>query len=171
MRPDPPFAGLPEIRRLSVADWLLYRDVRLRSLAADPAAFEATLEGERGFGPERWQERLRRSDAATWVALDPHGRAIGTIVAATYEAREYILGMWVEPGHRGHGLAGRLLDVAIAWIQEHAPEAPIYLDVNPRQEAAVRLYRSRRFAATGRSKPLSHTPGEQAVEMIRAAEV
>jgi ribosomal protein S18 acetylase RimI-like enzyme len=64
-------------------------------------------------------------------------------------------------------MAARLLDTAIAWVGEVAPRAPIRLDVTPKQEAAVRLYRSRGFEITGRSKLWEPTAGERADAMVR----
>lgn len=166
-------AAATEIRTRQVepADWTFFRDVRLRALATEPWAFGSTLARERGFSEDQWKERIIRNSAtspsATWAAIDSADRFVGIVTAARVDGTFRIFAMWVAPEKRGQGIAGRLLDEALSWIEGAAPRSSVALEVNPRAAAAVRLYESRGFCPTGKSAPLGHTPRERVQEMIR----
>jgi ribosomal protein S18 acetylase RimI-like enzyme len=159
------------VRRVTPEDWEAYRELRLRALESDPLAFGSTLQREQGFTEERWKERLAgvppSLPSVTWAAVDTSGRFIGMVAAARVGSAFHIFAMWVAPEVRGRGIGGRLLDAALSWIDREAPGGHVKLEVNSRQVAAVRLYRSRRFQATGTSSALEHAPGERTIEMIR----
>ena len=171
MRPVDSAERRVTIRRIGPTDWAAFRVLRLRALATDPWAFGSTLPREQGFTEKEWRERISRdapsSLSATWVAADPEERYVGMVASARIEGTFHIFAMWVEPERRGEGIAGRLLDASLAWVSGIAPGSEVQLQVNPRAAAAVRLYSSRGFRATGRSEPLHHTPGEKVEEMIR----
>jgi ribosomal protein S18 acetylase RimI-like enzyme len=162
------------IVRLGPEDWVAYRELRLRALREDPAAFGSTFAEERAFPPERWRERLAGrgpfSPAVTWAARAPDGNLLGLLVAAKLTGRFQLFAMWVAPEARRRSVAGRLLDTALAWVEEQAPGSPVYLEVNPLQSAAVRLYLSRGFQATGTRRPLEHTPEQRVEELVRSAD-
>ena len=157
-----------QIRKVHEVEWAEYRDLRLRALREDPLAFGSTLERERQFPEPLWRQRLANPDSSSWVAVASGDHFVGMAVAAKVEGEYHIFGMWVAPDHRGKGAGGRLLDAAIAWIRESSPNASILLEVNPRQEAAVQLYRSRGFGFTGRTTSLDHSPCEKCHEMVRS---
>jgi ribosomal protein S18 acetylase RimI-like enzyme len=52
------------------------------------------------------------------------------------------------------------------WARERGAER-LYLGVNAKNEAAIRLYRRCGFRPTGRQDPLEHTPTETVLEMVR----
>lgn len=156
-------------RRIRAEEWRAYRTLRLRSLSTDPLAFGSTRAREGSLPDPHWQERVRAGarsrEASLWVAVGGDGTLRGT--ASLVRLRGWhLFGMWLDPRWRGRGAGGRLLDRALAWLARHDPGAPVRLDVNPRQEAAVALYRSRGFRRTGRSEPLEHTPSEPLIEML-----
>jgi ribosomal protein S18 acetylase RimI-like enzyme len=164
-------AAKVRVRRAETADWASYRDIRLKALESEPWAFGSTLLREREYSETRWRERVARDSAdsptATWAAVDEGDRFVGIVVAARVEGTFHIFAMWVAPERRGQGIAGDLLDAALAWIERMAPGSPVVLEVNPRAVAAVRLYMSRGFRATGKFTTLDHTPSERVQEMIR----
>jgi ribosomal protein S18 acetylase RimI-like enzyme len=75
--------------------------------------------------------------------------------------------MWVDPAARGAGVGGKVLDALIGWLEARHPAAAISLLVNPTLAAAVRLYESRGFVATGACKAIDHTPGARCDLMVR----
>jgi RimJ/RimL family protein N-acetyltransferase len=157
------------VRRIRAEEWKAHRALRLKALANDRIAFGSSSERESEYSEAEWRERTekgaRSTSSSLWVAEAPNRGLVGMAVGALVEGRLWIFGMWIEPGWRGRGTGGALLDSAIAWLHQQRPAQPIFLDVNPRQTVAVRLYESRGFRATGRSKELDHSPGEIAVEM------
>ena len=60
-----------------------------------------------------------------------------------------------------------MLDAVITWVETRHPAMPIALSVNPAFEAAVRLYASRGFEATGSCEPIEHAPSLSCALMIR----
>jgi len=165
--------GLSEeivIRRAEPSDWEALRTLRLRALEADPFAFGSTLMEELGFDEARWRDRATRgAESATtsqWVAQDPLGRLVGSVVIAQVEGKVHVFGMWVEPRSRGRGVGARLLDTGLRWAESVFPGQALRLDVNPRQAAAVHLYESRGFRRSAADRPLGHTPGETRYEMV-----
>ncbi|MGB6499959.1 MAG: GNAT family N-acetyltransferase [Thermoplasmata archaeon] len=171
MSADLPAAGV-RIRRVDRSEWESYREIRLRALAHDPWAFGSTVAREREFTSEQWMERIARdppdSSAACWAAVEPSGQFVGIVGSGRFEGAFHIFAMWVAPEWRRQRIAGLLLDAALVWVQAAAPGNAVYLDVNRRANAAVSLYESRRFRATGKVAPLGHIPGEQIQEMTRA---
>lgn len=162
------------IRRVTPAEWPAVRELRLRALKCDPAAFGSTLAREEAFTDDLWQERTTRTatseTSSQWVAVDPSERLVGTAVVAEAEGRVNVFSMWVEPGLRNQGVGGRLLDAGLAWAGKRFAGREIHLEVNPRQVSAVRLYASRGFRFVGQPRPLDHTPGEHVQRMIRTAQ-
>jgi len=157
------------VRRIRAEEWEAYRTLRLKALANDRIAFGSSSEHESQYTGAQWREMAEKGARSTSsyisVAEVPNHGLVGMSVGALVEGRAWIFGMWTEPGWRGQGIGGALIDSAIAWLHQQRPAEPILLDVNPRQTAAVRLYESRGFRVTGRSKELDHSPGEMALEM------
>jgi len=162
------------IRRVRATDGAAFRELRLRSLAADPAAFGSTLAREATYEDSGWLDRVRSAATSTadaiWVAELERGPWVGMIGAFTKEGHVHVYGMWVAPEQRGSGIGGRLLDTLLTWAAVVQPSRDVFLSVNPTQEAAAALYRSRGFRATGAVEPLPHTPGAVVHEMRRVEE-
>jgi ribosomal protein S18 acetylase RimI-like enzyme len=165
---EPPDGGIV-VRRIRAEEWEAHRALRLKALAKDRIAFGSSSERESQYSEAEWRKKTENGAKSTssclLVAEAPHHGLVGMAAGALVDGLPWIFGMWVEPGWRGRGTGGALLDSAIAWLRQQRPAQPILLDVNPRQTAAVRLYESRGFRATGKSKKLDHSPGEIAVEM------
>lgn len=162
------------MRRILREEWATLRGLRLEALRSDPLAFGGTLEQEAAFPEERWRSRAEigaeSPGQATLVAVLPgEDRWLGMAIVVEEPHGRSLYGMWVRPDARQHGVGGLLLDRAIAWSGGGRPESEVRLEVNPQQTAAVRLYRSRGFEFTDRSRPLEHTAGAVVREMVRPA--
>lgn len=161
------------VRRARTEEWDALRSLRLRALRTDPLAFGSTLEREETFPEELWRSRALRgaeaSDQATFVAVTPEGNLVGTAVVTGSDRGCAVYGMWVDASRRGEGVGGLLLDAALGWAAAGPWPPVVRLEVNLRQTEAVRLYRSRGFELSGRSRPLEHTPSEVLHEMVRPA--
>lgn len=163
---------IARIRRVVPGDWKELRELRLRSLRTDPLAFGSTLAREERLAEVAWRERADRAARSErtvqWVVARPDGTLLGTVTLAETAGGPTVFAMWVEPDSRRQGLGARLLDTVLARAAQRFPGRPVRLEVNPRQAAAVDLYRSREFAFTGSRRPIEHTEGEEVHEMLRA---
>ena len=170
MSRTPPVWPSVTIRRVHKDDWPVLRELRLKALRSDPLAFGSVFEVKLEYPDSRWQELAVQGEGAgdfsTWLAQEAGGRLVGMIVGDYAEASGHLLGLWVDLAVRRRGVAGQLIDRAIAWIHAAHPEAPIQLEVNPRQADAVHLYRARGFRATGKVRGLGYSQGEVLQEMV-----
>lgn len=161
------------IRRSRSSEWRALRELRLRSLESDPLAFGSTHAEETAYDETRWRNRAtdgaESETTSQWVAEEGSGRLIGSVVVAEVEGKVYVFAMWVDPRYRAQGIGARLLDTSLAWASSAFSGRSIFLDVNPRQAAAVRLYESRGFRRSAADRPLGHSPGENRFEMKRPA--
>lgn len=108
------------IRTLGAEEWPIWRELRLRALADDPAAFRATIE-EESTQPDQWWSELIGTTAehprgGLWVAWfegDPVGMLLGRIDETHTVLR--IGAMWVAPAARRLGVGSDLIRAAIEW--------------------------------------------------------
>ncbi len=140
---------MDEIRRLHEAEWPLWRELRLRSLAESPDAFGSTLTREQQFSEGDWRERLQGVAVVGFVA----GRAAS--LGGGYRVRPgwlQVVAMWTDPEHRGAGLAGRMLDLIVE--AAYAENRRVVLDVERGNASARAVYERYGFVRTGHSSPL-----------------
>ena len=152
------------IRALVDDDWEKYRDIRLRSLKQDPESFGSTYEREANFTAEQWIERLdlkARNSAALPLVAEQDSHAIGLVCGIVHEAGDdaaVIYQMWVAKEYRGQGIGRLLIEEIIRWASE-LNISTLKLGVITANTAAVRLYESIGFVATGELELLK--PGSQ----------
>ncbi len=89
-----------DITLASTWDWELVRDVRLRSLREEPAAYCSTYAREEAFTEGDWEERL--ATAHTWLTLGPADAVLGLVTAVWHRDEDMgLTGMYVVPEARG----------------------------------------------------------------------
>jgi GNAT superfamily N-acetyltransferase len=161
-----------EIRRTTEDDWERLRDVRLRALEEAPYAFGSTLERERGRTEAEWREWAehgRWGRGVTFVA-DEGDRFVG-LASGFPEDDEpdavHLVAMWVDPSFRRSGIGRALIDAVVGWARDTGARA-VHLWVADGNDAAMALYRSYGFEASGTRQPLPSNPalGE---ELLRLA--
>jgi ribosomal protein S18 acetylase RimI-like enzyme len=129
-----------DIRLLSDADWLAYRDIRLAALRDEPEAFGSSPEHEESLGDTWFQQTLRGNHV---FAAFRDGAICGLAawrrnpVAKTAHVGS-IWGMYVAPAERGRGTGRALLEVLVA----HAAQSveAVKLSVTATNAAARALY-------------------------------
>lgn len=138
--------GAPVVRRLTADDWPVYRDVRLRALAADPRAFGSDLAREQAFDEPAW--RLR---AATATVAYCNEVAVGVIGWHWTDepVRADLVAMWVDPAARGSGVGDALVRDVVDQVVT-ARGAALELGVVATNAPALALYRRAGFVETGR---------------------
>src|SRR5690625_395583 len=90
---------MAEIIRAHDDDWSLVREIRLRSLSSDPAAFGQSWDKESTYEDKVWQKRVR--EAAWFLAMEDTQPV--AVVAARREAdspenERELQAMWSPPG-------------------------------------------------------------------------
>lgn len=156
------------VRRLRADEWRALRELRLRALAADPAAFGSTLERELAFTDATWQERSASAERPTWVA-ERDGALVGLVSALPREeaADEVeLVSMWVAPEARGSGAAPALIHALVAWARERGATR-VSLWVNAANARAERAYARSGFARAGEPVRGTHDPSRWFVRMER----
>ena len=151
------------------SEWESLRDLRLGALADTPEAFGATLAEASARTDEEWQERYApRSAQVTFVEEDETGRLVG-MASGFHESSEqvvYLVGMFVLPESRGHGLGRRLVEAVESWARELGA-GRVELEVNPSVPVAARLYERCGYRPSGKTRPLPSHPGLSAVELVK----
>lgn len=154
------------VRRIRLHEWEKVRELRIRA-TDDPdasVAFLTTAAEERARDDAFWRERAaggaRGENAAQFVAIagDVWVGTVTVLLRAAGERnhlgmrlaedRADIVGVYLDPDHRGRGILGDLLTAAEQWAAERGHIA-LTLDVHRDNERAQKAYRSVGFAATG----------------------
>ncbi|WP_345411694.1 enoyl-CoA hydratase [Actinomycetospora chlora] len=153
------------VRRLRPGEWRRARALRLRALADAPGAFASTPAREQELDEDAWRARL----AGAWFVAERDGRAVGLacgIPEPDDPAGRHLVGMWVEPAERGHGVADDLVDAVLGWARDDGAVriALWVVDGNPR---ARRCYERRGFTPTGERQPLPSDPSVTESRMTR----
>jgi ribosomal protein S18 acetylase RimI-like enzyme len=139
-----------EIKKLPLDRWKDYRNLRLESLRSDPLAFGSSYVEEKDLAEDEWR---RRTNNVIFALLNdkPVGM-IGYIAKNKIKTRHIatIFGTYVERECRGKGIGDKLMESVMKTIQENVNISKIQLTVNPKQEAAVKLYEKHGFKLVGR---------------------
>jgi ribosomal protein S18 acetylase RimI-like enzyme len=153
-----PAKGVITITRFTPQQWLVYRALRLGSLAEAPDAFGAQLAEQQDWPEALWKMRLEAGifsdDALPLLAQcdgGPAGLIWGKVEGAGPDVHVYQV--WVAPAYRGRSVGKALLDAVIAWGRTKNARA-IHLSVALTATAATRLYQRAGFIAIGKPHPL-----------------
>jgi RimJ/RimL family protein N-acetyltransferase len=140
----------PQIRLLTPADALVYRDIRLEGLERDGAAFSSTFERESAMPLAWFAERIVKGNV--FGAFD-QSELVGVAgywpqEGAKVSHKAGFWGMYVRKAARGSGLGELLIEAII----DHATGRVelLQLGVASDNEAAIRLYEKAGFAEYGR---------------------
>jgi [ribosomal protein S18]-alanine N-acetyltransferase len=144
----------------SVVDGITLRAAR----STDVAEIDAI---ERSAFSDPWPESaftafLERAHVRMTVATGEQERVVGYCVLLTMADEAEIANIAVSPSHHRHGIAGRLLDQAIATARANGASA-IYLEVRASNKPARQLYASRYFKLIGRRRNYYQNPLEDAL--------
>lgn len=147
------------ITQIGENDWRRLRDVRLRALAADPAAFLETYENAAGRPDDRWRESARPTERRASFGYEGEGRFDGLVscFVADDPATVFLVAMWVAPELRGTGAARELVEAVLRWARE-ARAARVCLSVEGDNPRAARLYEKCDFVEVSDPPPFPYEP-------------
>ena len=152
--------GAVTVTRFAPQQWLVYRALRLASLAESPDAFGAQLAQQQDWPDALWKMRLEAGifsdDALPLLAQcdgGPAGLIWGKVEGApssqTHGPDVHVYQVWVAPAYRGRAVGKALLDAVIAWARTKNARA-VHLSVAMNAAAAIRLYQRAGFIAIGK---------------------
>src|SRR5262249_42322802 len=150
-------AVTPTIRRIRADEGPSLRALRLRALADAPMAFGSTLAREQALTDDAWRERAQggasAADRVTFVAEhDGRWLAIAAGLACDPDVRDdprpELVGMFVAPEARGHGVGAALVDAVVSWARARQAGG-LTLWVTVTNTPAVALYERCGFRRTG----------------------
>jgi ribosomal protein S18 acetylase RimI-like enzyme len=156
------------LRGVDEADWRRWRDLRLRMLEDTPLAFAETLETARHHDEAEWRFRVRRTlePGSSTVVAQAGERWVGTMSAFTHPQEGlFLVSVFVDPAHRGAGLADRLLAEVLRWARSRPGATRMTLHVHEDNPRAQGFYRRWGFRDTGVRVPYNLDPTQNEVEM------
>lgn len=139
-----------KIRKLPTNRWKYHRELRLESLKKDAIAFSSSYEEEKKLSEAVWKKRTKN----TLFALSD-GEPIGMIACVFNNKRKIrhianVYGFYVKENYRYRGVGNKLIESALSLIKKNKGIIKINLTVNPKQKAAVKLYKKFGFKVVGK---------------------
>ncbi|WP_246941959.1 GNAT family N-acetyltransferase [Bacillus pinisoli] len=142
-----------EIKILEPTDAVIYREIRLEALKANPEAFSSSYEEEKESTLESFENRLKFGHFFTFGAFVENNLVgVVTLIVETKtktKHRANIVAMYVYPENRKSGIGRKLMTEAILKAKEIKVVEQIYLTVTSGNEPAKNLYNSLGFKTYG----------------------
>jgi ribosomal protein S18 acetylase RimI-like enzyme len=147
-----------DIRLTEEKDWRLLKHTRLTALLDVPTAFGVSHQAAADYADEQWKERASAANGTEfWLAIED-GKPVGMIGAAVSQANRFnLIGMWVEPGARGSGVARQLVEAVKSRAKGKGFDR-VFLDVSPENTRAANFYLKQGFAFIDEWEPLASHP-------------
>ncbi|MEV6838491.1 GNAT family N-acetyltransferase [Streptomyces sp. NPDC051133] len=173
------------VRVIRADDWPRVKQLRLDALR-DPIAhlaFLETYEEAASRSDAFWQDRAAGSGegstgARQFIAETPDGTWIGSVTVLIEEAgtkdwaglpverrQGHVVGVFVRPEHRGHGLIKALFDAGVAWARERGAER-VRLLVHEDNDRAQGAYRKAGFVPSGVAVPFVTDAAQNELEFV-----
>ncbi len=144
-----------EIVELAPDDWQAYRDLRLRALKEDPAAFSSTYAESAALPEARWRSRLldAQKGERNWLFFAREGDKlvgmIGAFIDDASPASATIVSVYVPAEERGKGISSRLMEWVLRELSTNVSLRRASLAVNKLQLPAIGLYKKFGFQCAG----------------------
>ena len=138
-----------QVKKLLPSRWNEYRDLRLEALKNDPTAFGSSYEEEFKLSKNEWKKRVKN---VLFALLND--KPVGMIVYIFENKKKTkhianIYGVYVKKWYRNQGIGRKLIENAVLLIKKNKNIVKINLNVNPKQKAAVKLYKKYGFKTVG----------------------
>ncbi len=159
--------NLARVSVIDASEWERLRDIRLRSLLANPDAFGGKFESENLLTQEDWQARIAKSN---WLIASADGLDVALMSVEVLEgdhgATCWIGGCWSDPKYRGTGAFRRLFE----FLDVNAPSKGWErqgLGVWADNSEAIGAYKALGFEFAGEIQPSARQPDRFYVHMVR----
>lgn len=160
-----------EIRRTTLDDWLVWKELRLTALRSAPTAYGESyanaVAGDDNYWQKWWRERGDDIAMRSIAFVDgvPAGQ-IGCVQWRGPDSLPMLIAMWVEERRRGSGVADALVADVLEWARAN-DYTQVELGVTQGNEAARKLYLRHGFEPTGEFESLHSFPDLRIEQMIR----
>lgn len=161
-----------EIRRTTLDDWLVWKQLRLTALRCAPTAYGETYAAAATGDEHYWQKWwLERGDdiamrSIAFVDGVPAGQ-VGCLQWRGPQSLPMLISMWVEEDFRGSGVADALVADVLEWARGNGFRQ-VECGVAEGNETARKLYLRHGFEPTGRSEQLHSFPNLRTEYLLRA---
>ena len=157
--------------RITPANAMIFKAVRLNALKDTPDAFSSTYAKESELTDQQWIDRAAEWNGTRGVAFlaMKEGNACG--IAGSFlnqqdPTRAVLISMWVAPGYRRRGIGQLLVDEIANWARSRHVRS-LELMVTSVNDSATRFYERLGFQRTGRTEPYPHNPTVLEYEMSK----
>lgn len=156
---------LVQVEIIEPDQWMRVRDIRLRSLQANPEAFGGTFEKESVEDELIWREKFIKND---FVIASVEGQDVAImyieVLEGDFGATCWIGGCWSDPDYRNKGLFSAMMEFVDS--QDRGWELQ-GLGVWTDNYSAIAAYEKLGFVKMGEDTPSSRQPGKFYQRMIR----
>ena len=158
------------LERITPANALVFKTIRLRALQSDPTAFGSTYAKESQLSEDEWLNRSRRwnSDGSVgYLAFDGEN-ACGLVASYTDEQdpqRAHVISMWVDSAWRRTGVGAALIEGLRLWAASRKMRE-LKLMVTSVNDNAIRFYERLGFRMSGKTGPYPNDPAITEYEML-----
>lgn len=161
---------MPDITVLAIADWRVFREIRLFALSESPDAFLATYKEESAYDDSGWQTEFGRGDWYAGMVKTAAGDELVSIAGITREpgtpAHQCFLEfVWVAPEFRRQGVAFDMISAILERLRLAAVRT-VFLWVIDGNGGAMRLYTRLGFVSCDHRQPLDEHSG-RTEELLR----
>lgn len=148
------------IKLLTQNDWLQWKALRLEALQNSPAIFGSTFEEESLLSDQEFKNRLTKNAIfGAFVENQLVGCAgLYTLGQLKTKHRCILWGMYIQPEHRGKGIANGLVQAVIDCAKSRATQ--LHLSVVTTNLIAIALYEKHGFRIYG-TEPKSLKSGDE----------
>ena len=155
------------VERLQKREWRRLKSLRMRSVVDTPAAFGTSLESMKARKDEFWSAQVEHMACFVVCRHAQEGKEDLGLVRGTHDPESiehvWLLGMWVDPTARGHGLGLRLGEAVLDWARAINEVCAVKLEVAHDNRPAIELYERLGFKATVNGQRDSGEPPKNVV--------
>jgi len=157
------------VRRATIEEWQVLRDIRLAALRDAPNAFGSTFAKQAALLEADWRRRISRGGTFFGYLPEVNGTEPTGLVGSFQEkpGTVELVSLWVRPHARGLGVGEALVDAVVGWAAERKA-ASVHLWLTETNQHALVLYERCGFALTGERQPLPPKPELTEIGMTRA---